>query len=187
MTESNNPSAIRSKKEITDALLSLMQTAPYNEISVKQIIMEARLARKTFYRNFKSKDDVLFSYLKGILREYYDVVNTGMVNVLETIFSYVDKNRNLLQLLEKNNMLHVPLQCINEYLPLLHNRFFDMRRPAGKLFKGLDSEYIMAFNVGAIWNVVTLWIRRGMVDTPETVKKNISQYLKRMAKINVVQ
>ena len=89
MTESNNPSAIRSKNEITEALLSLMQNAPYNEISVKQIIMEARLARKTFYRNFESKDDVLISYLKGIIREYYNVVNTGKVNVLETIFPLI--------------------------------------------------------------------------------------------------
>ena len=183
MTESNNPSAIRSKKEITDALLSLMQTAAYNEISVKQIIMEASLARKTFYRNFESKDDVLISYLKGIIREYYDVVNTGKANVLETIFSYVDKNRELLQLLDKHNMLHVPLQCINEYLPLLHNKFFNECKPASFLFKNLDSEYIMAFNIGAIWNVVTLWIHRGMTDTPETVKKNIAQYLKRMAKV----
>ena len=37
MTESNNPSAIRSKKEITDALFSLMQKHPYDEITVKQI------------------------------------------------------------------------------------------------------------------------------------------------------
>ena len=183
MTESNNPSAIRSKKEITEALLSLMQNAPYNEISVKQIILEAKLARKTFYRNFESKDDVLISYLKGIFREYYDVVNTGKVNVLETIFLYVDKNRELLQLLEKHNMLHVPLQCINEYLPLLHSKLFNETKSSALLFKNLDSEYIMAFNIGAIWNVVTSWVHRGMTDTPETVKKNIALYLKRMSKV----
>ncbi len=183
MTESNNPSAIRSKEEITQALLSLMLNAPYTEISVKQIIMEARLARKTFYRNFESKDDVLISYLKGIIREYYDVVNTGKVNVLETIFLYVDKYRDFLLLLEKNNMLHLPLQCINEYLPLLHKNFFNECKPANYLFKNLDSEYLIAFNTGAIWNVVSLWIHRGMVDTPESVKKNIATYLKRMAKV----
>ena len=185
MNESNNPSAVRSKKEITDALISLMQNSPYNEISVKQIIMEAKLARKTFYRNFESKDDVLSSYLKSIIREYYDVVNRGKVNVLETIFSYVDKYRELLILLEKNNLLHLPLQCINEYLPLLHERFFNKSKPAGILFKDLDSEYIMAFNTGAIWNVVGLWIRRGMVDSPETVRQNIAQYLKRMEKVSI--
>ena len=133
MTESNNPSAIRSKNEITEALLSLMQNAPYNEISVKQIIMEARLARKTFYRNFESKDDVLISYLKGIIREYYDVVNTGKVNVLETIFLYVDKYRDLLRLLEKHNMLHLPLpQCACRSCQQSHRRWYlsNPRQPA---------------------------------------------------------
>ena len=53
------------------------------------------------------------------------------------------------------------------------------------LFKNLDSEYLMAFNIGAIWNVITLWVHRGMTDTPESVKKNISQYLIRMTKVSL--
>ena len=52
MNNSQNPSSLRSKKEITDALLKLMRDHPYSEISVKQIVMETSLARKTFYLNF---------------------------------------------------------------------------------------------------------------------------------------
>ncbi|MBF1273734.1 MAG: TetR/AcrR family transcriptional regulator, partial [Oribacterium sinus] len=40
MKKSQNPSAVRSRKEISIALLKLMQEYPYAEISVKQIIME---------------------------------------------------------------------------------------------------------------------------------------------------
>ena len=47
MIESKNPSAIRSQKEITQALLVLMHEYPYDEISVKQILLESKLARKT--------------------------------------------------------------------------------------------------------------------------------------------
>ena len=53
MKKSQNPSAVRSRREISNALLKLMQEHPYAEISVKQIIMETSLARKTFYLNFK--------------------------------------------------------------------------------------------------------------------------------------
>ena len=53
MIESNNPSAVRSKTEITQALLKLMEEYPYSEITVKQIILTASLARKTFYRNYE--------------------------------------------------------------------------------------------------------------------------------------
>ena len=55
MFETKNPSAIRSQKEITEALIRLMNAAPYEEISVKQILLEAKLAQKTFYT-----EDILF-------------------------------------------------------------------------------------------------------------------------------
>ena len=70
MKKSQNPSAVRSRQEISTALLKLMQEHPYAEISVKQIIMETSLARKTFYLNFRSKDDVLESILDELIREY---------------------------------------------------------------------------------------------------------------------
>ena len=97
---SDNPSAVRSQKEITAALLILMKEHPYNEITVKQILLESKLARKTFYRNFESKDDVLFSLLRCNLEEYFDIVNNAKGGVLDTIFEFADKNRELLMLLD---------------------------------------------------------------------------------------
>ena len=98
MNESNNPSAIRSKKQITDALLKLMEKYPYNEISVKQIVLEADLVRKTFYRNFDTKDDVLYSYIRSILIDYFDVVNNAKSDVLTAIFAFAVNNKKLLLL-----------------------------------------------------------------------------------------
>ena len=61
MNSTTNPSAIRSRNEITKALIKLMGKHPYNEITVTQIVMETDLVRKTLYRNCNSKDDVLDS------------------------------------------------------------------------------------------------------------------------------
>ena len=179
MNESTNPSALRSKAEITEALFALMKKHPYSEITVKQIILEARLARKTFYRNFESKDDVLLSHIRGIFREYFDIVNEARSNVLTTVFAFADKHRELLLLLDKNSMLHVPLQVINETAPLLHNTLITERNPFAKLFEGLDSEYLMALNIGAVWNVIALWIHRGASDGPEFLRRTLESYLLR--------
>ena len=51
MNTTTNPSAIRSRNEITKALIKLMGKHPYSEITVTQIVMETDLVRKTFYRN----------------------------------------------------------------------------------------------------------------------------------------
>ena len=182
MTESNNPSAIRSQAEITAALLALMRKHPYSEITVKQIILEARLARKTFYRNFESKDDVLLSLIKGILREYFDIVNEARGEVLPTIFSFAVKHRELLTLLDKNAMLHLPLQLMNENGSVMHNTLFTESNPFVMLFDGLESEYLIAMNIGAVWNVIALWIHRGMTDSPEEVMLTLKEYLRRVGK-----
>ena len=70
MKESSNPSSIRSKQEITSALLNLMRKYPYSEITVKQIVLETDLARKTFYLNYSSKDDVLDALMNQVIGEY---------------------------------------------------------------------------------------------------------------------
>ena len=61
MNESKNPSAVFSKSQIQSALFDLMDRIPYEKITVKEILYESKVARKTFYRNFDSKDDVLDS------------------------------------------------------------------------------------------------------------------------------
>ena len=177
---SYNPSAVRSQKEITDALLILMREHPYNEITVKQILLESKLARKTFYRNFESKDDVLFSLLRCNLEDYFDIVNNARGNVMDTIFEFADKNRELLMLLDKNNMLYVVLQSLNTFSVVMLDNQNKELNPFSKLFDGLDQEYLVALNIGAVWNVISVWVHRGMKQSPENVKKTIAAYLNRL-------
>ena len=38
----------------------------------------------------------------------------------------------------------------------------------------------MGLNIGAIWNVIFLWIHRGMHESPNEVRNTIEQYLTRL-------
>lgn len=207
MKKSQNPSAVRSRREISNALLKLMQEHPYAEISVKQIIMETSLARKTFYLNFRSKDDVLESILDELIGEYtaalskaneknnpagtkyldeaISVDTTGKVdtitNPLSVIFSFCDKNKDLLSLLHKSKMLYLLLLRLNEFLPE-YSKTEDMSsNPFVKLMGELEPDYLIAFNVGAIWNVLFKWIDRGMVDSLDSIQETLKKYLKRIS------
>ena len=184
MLDTGNPSAIRSQTEITQALISLMNSYPYSEISVKQITLEAKLSRKTFYRNYESKDDVLFSLIRKTLHSYYDVINNTEGDVLKTIFAFAGKNKDLLLLLDKNNMLHVVLQCLNDYEPLSRRKIVTGTNPFNKMFEGLDPVYIMAMIIGAFWNIIASWIHRGMDTPPDEIITTITAYFHRM-EVNV--
>ncbi len=184
MFKSRNPSALRSQKEITEALITLMRDTPYDEISVKQILLESKLAKKTFYRNFESKDDVLLSLIRGKFRDYFSVVDGGNVDVLTTIFDFASKNKELLMILDRNDMLHVVLKCMNENLRLHKSGQVSETNPFIQLFDGLDSEYLVALNMGAIWNVIALWVHCGMKEKPEYVKETIRQYIMRLGQVS---
>ena len=180
MNESKNPSAIRSKQQITDALLKLMEKYPYNEISVKQIIMETDLVRKTFYRNFSSKDDVLNAYINMKVYEYCQAL-LDQPDPLKVVFEFCDKNRKLLKLLHKNEMLHVLLLRLNEIIPQVNENADLERNPFKKLIGELEPDYLIAFNVGAIWNVIFKWVDRGMEETLENIRSLLREYIDRLS------
>ena len=181
MTVSDNPSALRSQSEITQSLLSLMHQHPYSEITVKQIVLESRLAKKTFYRNFSSKDDVLLSLIRRNITDYLHTVNTAQGGVLDTIFGFAAKNRELLTLLDKNGLLHLPLRCMNELIPDIAAEQDKQHNPFVPLFDGLEPEYLIALNTGAAWNVITLWIHSGADTPPDSIKAAVREYLSRIS------
>ena len=180
MNQSQNPSAVRSKQQIIDALLALMEKYPYSEISVKQIVLETDLVRKTFYRNFSSKDDVLNAYINQEIYEYTRALLEKPEEPLTVIFEFCEKNRKLLSILHKNNMLYLLLLRLNEVIPVI-NDTTDMEKNPFKLLIGeLEPDYLIAFNVGAIWNVIFKWVDRGMTEPLEDVKAVLGQYVARL-------
>ena len=91
-----------------------MQDHPYSEISVKQIVLETQLERKTFYNNFSSKDDCLDSIITNAIHEYVMALTESSDGPLSVIFEFCDRNRELLGLLHKNNLLYlllIKLKC----------------------------------------------------------------------------
>ncbi len=58
-------SAVRSKESIVQAMFALMENDKYEKISISEITAVARLDRRTFYRHFKTKDDIIKKVLRN--------------------------------------------------------------------------------------------------------------------------
>lgn len=115
LKDSTNPSSLRSKAEICKALLRLMEDHPYEEITVKQIALESRLVRKTFYRNFDSKEDVLNVILDNLINEYSNQLIMPNKNMpIDIIFNFCLEHKELLLLFDKNNMMYRIQQKLND-------------------------------------------------------------------------
>ena len=60
-----NKTAVQSQNMIADALFSLMKRKHFQQITVTEICDEAAIGRKTFYRNFDMKEDVLIAFTEA--------------------------------------------------------------------------------------------------------------------------
>lgn len=183
MNPTQNPIALRSKKVITEVLLRLMTQYPYAEITVKHILLEAGISRKTFYRNFSSKDDVLDAYIEAILQSYVETLaeneNYSFIKMLDTIFDLCEEYKEFLLILRDHGLLYLLLVKLNaiiltEHYKIAQCHFADQRN---HLVDQLLSEYIVSFNIGGVWNIIVRWLENGMKDSADDIKNTMVYYL----------
>jgi len=177
MNPTTNKSAIRSQMEITQALMNLIKEKPYAEITVKEILIDSKISRKTFYRNFESKDDVLKAYILRIMCEYSDEVlkkkYITLPDIVDIAFPFCESKKELFLLLSKNNLLNMILDALNVNIPKLHYAITGLDISS-------DTAYMLAFNIGAFYNVLQKWIEGGMQDSAEEIKITLKRYLSSM-------
>ncbi|MFD1418987.1 TetR/AcrR family transcriptional regulator [Companilactobacillus keshanensis] len=94
---------IQTKIWIKDALLELLKTYNFNEITIKQIVLTAGISRPTFYRLYKSKNETLKETINDIWYKYSQSVHNldpkSYKQLLLYAFEYFGKNHDDLKIL----------------------------------------------------------------------------------------
>ena len=173
-----NPLSIQSKEWIMKALLELLLEKAYNEITITEIALRAQLARRTFYRNFDTKDDVLNMYIKKLCCEYKKLLKEEKIlkvhNVAKVYFTFWNKYLKFLILMEKNNLLYMILQKYNEYLPVIHEELLGNNKENEN---SSMLEYILTFSAGGFWNTLVKWVHDGAKNTPEDMASIVDKIM----------
>ncbi len=60
----------RTRKWLQDALSALMKEKPFQDIQITEITVRAQVSRPTFYLHFRSKEELLLSYVDTIFEEF---------------------------------------------------------------------------------------------------------------------
>ncbi|MDR0685515.1 MAG: TetR/AcrR family transcriptional regulator [Spirochaetaceae bacterium] len=119
---SNNRQVQRTKGWIFEALMILMDEKPYDKITVSDIVEKAGIARQTFYRNFKDKNEVIFECarntddLSGIeksegSKKYYQIVLTFNYNYT------IKRRKELKKILSVHGIANHILRGMQEIAP----------------------------------------------------------------------
>ncbi|KXS47155.1 MULTISPECIES: TetR/AcrR family transcriptional regulator [Halanaerobium] len=169
--------AFKSKKMITQALISLMEEKDYSKITVAEITKRADLVRRTFYSHFKNKEEVLVCYINQIIEEhiqsYLQLDDHSELTIAEIYFKLWAKHLDFVLLL-KNNDLLILLKGFEKYIEELDKAF--------SAFKCLGlsesaAEYAPKFYAGALWSTLDKWIEKGMEESPAELGKLFSELI----------
>ena len=155
---------IEVKKAMVKALFILLEKKPLSEITIKELVKKAGVARASFYRNFKTKEDVIVYFLNTLLLQYKEKYAADLAhiarydNVLRT-FTYVLSYKMELQSLFHAKLGQMFLDAINEYI--ITSTSLQLEK---QLYK-----YPFYSYAGALYNVIYYWITSDCKESPEEI------------------
>ncbi|MGM9662555.1 MAG: TetR/AcrR family transcriptional regulator [Oscillospiraceae bacterium] len=129
MYQGSNPIAKRSQDWLAEALLELLKTKAYAQISIKDICGKAGLSRQTFYQMFDSKEEVAryavrYRQSPALLRPGASPDTARELKQVARQFARaVRSNQETIQLYRKNNLQYLLYEEISRTLASAELRF----------------------------------------------------------------
>lgn len=155
---SNEESNQMTKECLQTALINLMAAKPFNKITITELVLQSGVSRTAFYRNYKTKEDVLNELSNEIIHtlaltisEFRSHCNDK--NWYYGIFTSVQENAEILLLLLQSNM---PIRHIFDASSLI-----EMLNPPASRQEHYEN---LAFE-GAFFKIILNWLENGMQDS----------------------
>lgn len=163
MNRTNGRIAQESRQKFAMALFELMKVYQYNEITVTQLAQEAELSRKTFYRLFNDKDEVLKQLFDVLYGEFFsELTQRGIKHYWDLVtlyFKFWERHKDQLVLLRKNNLL----PKMFEYVYCNSQKIFIAMRTSDKANQfSKPLPYLLAYSVGGMHSMLIKWAESEM-------------------------
>lgn len=155
-----------SKFYIVQALFKLMKDYPFDEIGITDVARKAGVGRATFYRHFRSKNDVILYYFEHNRKEFvYDQrfiprCKADYVDLVTTVFEKFRSQKNELKLIRKARLEYFYLDYLNRNFTALFNREHPEK-----------TSYAPYLYAGMLFNVSMNWLDNDCAEDPKTLAK----------------
>lgn len=167
----------QSYRMIEEGLFRLMEEKPYARITVSEITKKADVSRRTFYRLYREKDEVIHHYLGGLCQEYRTkspvLENYNICQIAREYFSFWYQYRDFLLLMHRcglDEMLYYEISRVS--LEVVEARIGNQR------YKDpCEMEYFADYSTGGFTLLLQRWITKGMKEKPEQYARVVSESL----------
>lgn len=158
MYQGSNPSALRSREWLRQALLALLNEKSYAQITVKDLCARADLSRQTFYQIFTGKDEVIAYHFSILFGEFAAGLKPdGRApggDIFDRFFAFFHVHRDFIGVLTANNLTYLLQGQFEQYLQQI-----DLFRSAASKVEHAD--YLTAYVAGALTQLLLHWAADG--------------------------
>lgn len=151
------------KDRMVGALLKLMESKSYAEASVTDITSLAGVSRTAYYRNYKSKDEILIRRLLDGEKKLIDGIHGKKAKSLREIVVLVSKffkeNAEVIKAVYDAGLSQTLTDMLGERI----RNYFPIAAASR------EGSYAVRFYVGATLSVFRLWIDSGTIESAEEI------------------
>lgn len=159
-----------SKMMIFEAFMRLLKSYDFDEITISQITQEAGVARMTLYRHFSEKEDIILFAFEQSFNKVMELMagkeDPTIQDLLHFRFKAL-KESPYTEILAKNNRLDKLFQSVGKK----YSHHF------GGVLPDMKDQFVGAFIGGGVDAMTELWIREGMIESPEAMVNRIMTLL----------
>lgn len=160
----------RTKLWLYEALIELMESKDYADISITELTEKSDIARQSFYRIYSSKDDILLSKMDEIHEDIFrksemslECNNQFLDMVIRQLVLAFQENEKFFTAILNAGLQHKALTQFAEYI----GRFYLKKEDYQELDK--IQQYRIHYIVGGIYMVLFKWHECNMNTPSETI------------------
>lgn len=155
--QSKNMQVYKSMELITEAFLKLLEKDIFEDITISQICLEAEVGRKTFYRNFKYKTDIIEYYIDKMYRRHdpkKGAVKIDVYKELKESFDDLYLHKDFLRIIEKNDLFFLITKTFPKHIEKFLNVDYILRIVKNATYK----RYVIGYITATICSIIELCI-----------------------------
>lgn len=165
---------VPAKRKIANSLFQLMQHESYQKLQVKQICKAAGISRMMYYRNFRTKDDIIrYSFDQDFTIFIQRVASSHhptFIVIATIFFNLIKQRQHKMQLIIKNNLSSLMLDRLKYYIGgLIDERVLRTREQSSKL--------LIAMIAGGLTEILITWTENGMKTPVDSLVIFVSKYM----------
>jgi len=174
------------EQKIQSALLSLLAQGRYDAISINDISENAGIVRQTFYSYFKSKDELLLSFMDDIFAQFLEELDSYLEELVVNQATHINSKDMVSRMFQTwlthyNVLIHIVNADIDD---LVFKRFRNyIARVTGRVVTKLSItrvadetffNYTVDVIAGAIFHILMRWMKNGTPYSPQQMAAIVS-------------